>query len=336
MTTPGPNPEARWRLLTPAGVPGAVASLALEGDVDRALGLLGLPALRVGEVRVVDLAGQDRGVAARVARDRLRLMPHGGVAVVRAVTEALTRAGIAEAVLGSFAACAPRTLDEIEDRLAETLALAASPLAIDLLLDQPRRWRESVASAGPGAFDAPPTPARAAREAVLRRLVHPPLVVALGPPNIGKSTLVNALAGRGVAVVADEPGTTRDHVGVRLDLAGLVVRYADTPGVRATPDELEREAIAGALALVSEADLVLRLGDATQPPPEGDWVRAMAPGAIQVAASLRRDLGVPAWPADARICAPRGEGLGELVSLLRDALLPRELLTDPAPWRFWT
>ncbi len=56
-------------------------------------------------------------------------------------------------------------------------------------------------------------PASEARDRVLRRLIDPPLVVAIGPPNIGKSSLLNALAGRSVALVADEAGTTRDHVG---------------------------------------------------------------------------------------------------------------------------
>lgn len=336
MTIPGPNPEPRWRQLTPAGVPGAVAIIAVEGDVDRALELLGQGALAVGALAVRDIAGQDRGVLARIARDRLHVMPHGGVAVVRAVTEALTRAGIAHADPAPVSpVIEPRTLAEVEALLPGTLAAAASPLAVDLLLDQARRWKDALAARGSRALLEPVAAEERRRESILRRLVHPPLVVALGPPNIGKSTLLNALAGRAAAVVADEPGTTRDHVGVRLDLAGLVVRYADTPGLRDSGDELERAAIAMALALVPQAELVLRLGDAGTPPPDRAWVGGMAPGAPSPAVALRSDLGPPAWQADVRVSAPRGEGLPALVTLLREALAPGEVLADEAPWRFW-
>src|SRR6185295_9068425 len=122
--------------------------------------------------------------------------------------------------------------------------------------DQPRRWQ-----------GAPPREA-GERDRVLRRLIDPPLVVALGPPNVGKSSLVNALAGRSVSIVADEPGTTRDHVGVMLDLGGLVVRYVDTPGLRQGADELEREAVSGAMEVASRADLLLVCGDPTSLPTE--------------------------------------------------------------------
>lgn len=337
MTIPGPPIEARWRLLTPPGVPAALAIIAVEGDVDRALERLGQETLPVGALAVRDIAGQDRAVLARFAPDRLLLMPHGGVAVVRAITHALARAGIAQVdpAPDPPPRLLPRTLAEIEAILPETLAAAASPLAVDLLLDQPRRWRHALAVQGSRAIIQPSAPHERRRESILRRLIRPPLVVALGPANIGKSTLLNALTGRTAAVVADEPGTTRDHVGVRLNLAELVVQYADTPGLRNSGDKLERATIASALALLPRADLVLRLGDAGAPPPDAAWVGEMAPGASSPAVALRSDLGAPAWQADVRVCVPRGEGLAALVALLREALAPAEVLADEAPWRFW-
>src|SRR5690606_29621187 len=127
-----------------------------------------------------------------------------------------------------------------------------------------------------------------ARSRLLNRLVTPPTVVALGPPNIGKSTLLNALAKRGVAIVADQPGTTRDHVGVRLDLGGLVVTYIDTPGIDAAGagDAIQREAQELALSAAASADLVLLCADATSgflAPPTGSGE------ALRV--GLRADLG---------------------------------------------
>ena len=64
-------------------------------------------------------------------------------------------------------------------------------------------------------------------------------VVILGPPNVGKSSLLNALAGRPAAIVAATAGTTRDVIEVQLDLAGYPVTVADTAGLRGSADEIE-------------------------------------------------------------------------------------------------
>src|SRR6185295_9623266 len=115
----------------------------------------------------------------------------------------------------------------------------------------------------------------------------PPTVVAIGPPNIGKSTLLNALAGRSVAIVADEPGTTRDHVGVRLDLAGLVVNYIDTPGLdpRGAHEAIQREAQDLARDAARAADLVLLCSDPANAAPTG------VPARDTLRLGLRADLG---------------------------------------------
>ena len=80
------------------------------------------------------------------------------------------------------------------------------------------------------------------RDLRLRRLITPARVVVTGPTNAGKSTLLNALAGRAVAIAHHTPGTTRDAVAARIDLAGLVVDWFDTPGVRPDMDPIERAA----------------------------------------------------------------------------------------------
>lgn len=84
-------------------------------------------------------------------------------------------------------------------------------------------------------------------------------VVILGPPNAGKSSLLNALARRDVAIVTDEAGTTRDLIEVRLDLDGHSVTVVDTAGLRETAGAVEREGIRRALARSERADLVLWL-----------------------------------------------------------------------------
>ena len=164
---------------------------------------------------------------------------------------------------------------------------------------------------------------------MLDRLVTPPLVVAIGASNIGKSTLLNRLAGRPVAVTADEPGTTRDHVGSLVDLDGLVVRYVDTPGLREGAASIEREAVAIAERLLATADLVLCLGDSDHLaplPPEGK-------AALRVA--LRADLGFPTWQCEAAVSALTGAGVPGLIERVRRALVPDEVLDAEMPWRFW-
>jgi tRNA modification GTPase len=97
------------------------------------------------------------------------------------------------------------------------------------------------------------------------------LVVAIaGPPNVGKSTLMNQLARREVAIVSPHAGTTRDVIEVQLDLDGYPVTVIDTAGIRETDDPVEREGVRRARARAAEADLVLWLADAANEKVEHD------------------------------------------------------------------
>lgn len=92
-------------------------------------------------------------------------------------------------------------------------------------------------------------------------------IVILGPPNAGKSSLLNALAGREAAIVSDRAGTTRDVIELHLDLGGYPVTLVDTAGLRATDDPIEAEGIRRARARADQADLALVLLD------RADWPR---------------------------------------------------------------
>lgn len=88
-------------------------------------------------------------------------------------------------------------------------------------------------------------------------------VVIAGPPNAGKSSLLNALAKRDIAIVSDEAGTTRDVIEVRLDLDGILVVITDTAGIRPTCSRVEQEGINRALCSALASDLILWMNDGT-------------------------------------------------------------------------
>ena len=88
-------------------------------------------------------------------------------------------------------------------------------------------------------------------------------IVIAGRPNAGKSSLLNALAKRDVAIVTSIAGTTRDIIGVDLNIDGFLVHVMDTAGLRETDDEVEREGVRRALNSMDEADLILALKDCT-------------------------------------------------------------------------
>lgn len=95
-------------------------------------------------------------------------------------------------------------------------------------------------------------------------------IALIGPPNVGKSSLLNYLANRDVAIVSEIPGTTRDVVEVRLDIAGYLVVLQDTAGLRESDDQIEIEGIRRSLVAAGDADLVLELyekGGAVDPYP---------------------------------------------------------------------
>jgi len=95
-------------------------------------------------------------------------------------------------------------------------------------------------------------------------------VVLMGPPNAGKSSLLNALARRDIAIVTPEPGTTRDVLECWLDIGGFAVRVSDTAGIRETTGVVESEGIRRARGKAKEADLVIWLSAVDDPhPPVG-------------------------------------------------------------------
>ncbi len=140
-------------------------------------------------------------------------------------------------------------------------------------------------------------------------------VVLAGPVNAGKSTLLNALAGRDVAIVSDIPGTTRDRLDVHLDLRGWPVTLMDTAGLRRSDDLVEQQGIDRTLLAVREADLVLWLI-----PPDGGFEEAAARDEKNLWIRTKID-SHPLYCKgnfDAGISARENTGLDGLLSLLEE------------------
>ena len=154
-------------------------------------------------------------------------------------------------------------------------------------------------------------------------------VVLAGAPNVGKSTLLNALSRRDAAIVSDRPGTTRDAIEVRLDLGGLPVLLVDTAGLRDTEDAVEAEGIARSRRRIAGADLVLSLFSDAQPPVMHDHAGPVL--LVRTKADLAARLGDGAAVA---VSATTGSGMERLLSAITaqaeaalgggDALLTRE------------
>lgn len=104
-----------------------------------------------------------------------------------------------------------------------------------------------------------------ASAALGERLFDGATVAIIGAPNVGKSSLLNMLAGRDRAIVSDIPGTTRDVLEVDFEVHGIPVRLADTAGMRESDDSIEQEGVRRAVAAAEQADAVVFVADASRP-----------------------------------------------------------------------
>lgn len=148
-----------------------------------------------------------------------------------------------------------------------------------------------------------------------------------GPPNVGKSTLINALTGRDVAITSDRPGTTRDVLEARIEIAGVPVTLLDTAGLRETSDPIEAEGVRRANDRLSVADVVLALQD-----PHAPFVYAPATAdQIVIRVMTKADLGHAGPDVQHAISAHTGVGMAAFRAALADqAVLLAGLSEAPA------
>jgi tRNA modification GTPase len=151
-----------------------------------------------------------------------------------------------------------------------------------------------------------------------------------GLPNAGKSSLLNALAGRESAIVTDIPGTTRDVLREHISLDGVPAHIADTAGIRDSDDVVEAEGVRRARAALNEADLALLVIDATQPLAAQLALKAEIPETIPCIEIYNKSDLTDDWQAAAdttagatavravRVSAKTGQGLDQLIGTIKE------------------
>ena len=258
--------------LTPEGR-GAIATVLVEGPeatqivarlfhpaAGKPLASYPLGAIAFGRWNSAD--GEEL-IVSRLAEHRVEIHCHGGKAAVVAILDSLRTAGCA--VLSWSELLAQPGDDRIQSQAAEALARATTERTAAILLDQ---LNGTLASALGEVLcwlghndDASLAAAHSAiaalesRIALGRHLTQPFRIVLAGRPNVGKSSLINALVGYRRSIVYDQPGTTRDVVTAATALDGWPVELSDTAGIRVTQESLEQEGVVRAQASLAAADL---------------------------------------------------------------------------------
>jgi len=315
-----PPVQAWWAT---APLSGAIGVLHLHGELEPCLDRLTGTMVPVGGCRLVDLAGVDRGLVIRPSETGAMLMPHGGPQIRRLLTRAASEAGatLSECQDVPLRARWPEASDLVEACMLDALSRTGSPRAVQILLRQPDLHRKALAGGWiPDASDL-----EHARS--LRGLITPPMVAVVGAPNVGKSSLLNRLAGREVAITADHEGTTRDAVTARVELDGVACTLVDLPGQRASDDPIEQRAIELGRRFLADADLVLAVVEPERPdPPKLE----RTPDLVVI---NKCDTG--STDRERRVSVHTGAGIDSLVRELRERLVPDAALEKvDRPWCF--
>lgn len=260
-----PAAESGYCRLTGAG-PAAIAVLRLWGPsaqrfLEQQVGSLPIP----GRIRRATLRGSDGGplddvlVAGRPGEPpSFELHLHGSPLVVRETEALLQRAGLAEQQAG---AALWEAADWLEGAMLAALPEMRTARGVEWLLQQPAAWRAALSERDDDEAAAALVAAAERRAEIADWFRRPTRIALIGPPNAGKSTLINQLTERTVSLVSSVAGTTRDWVTAADEVAGFPVEWLDTAGLRTALDPLEAAGIAQAETAIAKASLIVALFD---------------------------------------------------------------------------
>ena len=205
-------------------------------------------------------------VVARTDETGFVVHGHGGAAAIARTARILSQLGAEESDADQWRI--HQNVSEENRKILAMLEQAPTYRTASILLDQyngaGRRTRERIAQL---RADGKEEQAQALEKrfyetkAVAQHLLLPWRVVLIGRPNVGKSSLLNAILGYQRSIVNAQQGTTRDLVQAQTTIDGWLFEFVDAAGIRETTDELEREGVSRAKNAIAEADLVVRLFD---------------------------------------------------------------------------
>ena len=339
-TTLMPNPLFSAAAWTPSGR-GAVATIRVQGDLEQLSGDLngvfhaasGLALLAMPEQQICfGRWGRDASedvVVCRIRPDAFEIHCHGGDAAVRRILSDLEDVG--STITPWWCQREPESAAfDFEFPLA--LSQATTLRAAGWIATQAGKMDRAIAELRAMVASGHSKQATARANEIHAwttfglHLTRPREVVLAGRPNVGKSSLINALVGFERSIVFDEPGTTRDVVTADTVLDGWAIRLSDTAGQRGSADELEAAGIAKARDAFASADARLLLIDISEPP-HADDQRLLAEWPDALIVAHKSDL-PDAWgeslPTNAiRVSSLECTGLKELSAAIVNRLVPR-------------
>ncbi len=275
-------------------------------------------------------------VVCRIAADRLEIHCHGGDAAVARIVEHIAETG-AETL--SWPAFIEQTEGPFARDAAEALAAAATARTAAIVCQQtagPLRalveWLSTVDPVKQRDIVIDRIDRALVWSEFGRHLTQPWRVVLYGAPNVGKSSLINALAGFERAIVFDRPGTTRDVVTVETAFDGWPVRLSDTAGIRISHDEIEAAGIAKAKKELATADLRICVCDGSDASSfEVLQAAEIVPSLVVVNKCDLPSVVANELPQDALCVSARTKaGLSDLMSTISQRLVPRVSSADEA------
>ena len=352
------NPCTLFCRLTGSG-PGALATTALWGDGAAAVlnscfhpkgkttpGAMDLSAVLFGQLidpEAPEETGEDV-VVARTDKTGFAIHGHGGSAAIARTARILSQLGAKESDAEHWRI--HQNVSEENRKILSMLEQAPTYRTASILLDQyngaGRRTREKIAQLRlEGKEEQAQEMEKRFYEtkSVAQRLLVPWKVVFIGRPNVGKSSLLNAVLGYQRSIVNAQQGTTRDLVQAQTTIDGWLFEFVDAAGIRETTDELEREGVNRAISSITEADLVVRLFDDADSMKEIEQARTsesfrLAVPTIDV--MNKCDLASTSQTNESvlRVSAVDGTGIEELLQTIVQTLIPNPPQPGEGVWLY--